>query len=285
MTPDRLTSLTAPRGVLWARQIAAVLRLEVKKTFLRRSALPVYLLALAPPALLVLRVVFVWTGGSTGGPAGSPPGATMAYAGLFQVYYLRLGVFFGCVAIFTRLIRGEILDQTLHYYLLAPLRREILVAGKYLAGWIASTTLFGISVAASFLLIYLPFGSRFLAAFLLEGPGLGHLASYLTVTALACLGYGSVFLLMGLLFRNPIVPAAVVLGWESIHLLLPPILQKMSVIHYLQSLSPVTVPVGPLAILADPTPAWVAVPGLLGVTVVVLVLACLRLRRFEPSAA
>jgi hypothetical protein len=57
------------------------------------------------------------------------------FAGLFHFYYLRLGIFFGCVGIFSNLFRGEMLEKTLHYYYLTPLRRELLVAGKYSRAW------------------------------------------------------------------------------------------------------------------------------------------------------
>ena len=38
------------------------------------------------------------------------------------------------MGIFSNLFRGEMLEKTLHYYYLTPLRRELLVAGKYLGG-------------------------------------------------------------------------------------------------------------------------------------------------------
>ena len=43
-------------------------------------------------------------------------------------------------------------------------------------------------------------------AYVFAGPGLGQLAAYLSVTALACLGYGSIFLALSLVFKNPILP-------------------------------------------------------------------------------
>ena len=94
-----------------------------------------------------------------------------------------------------------------------------------------------------------------------------------------------VFLLVGLFFRNPIIPGLLLYGWEWINFLLPPILKKISVIHYLQSLVPVPVPEGPFAVLVEPTPAWISVPSLLLFTGVVLVLASLHIRRMEISYA
>jgi len=58
----------------------------------------------------------------------------MIFAGIFQYFYLRLAIFFGCLGIFMNLFRGEMLDKTLHFWFLTPVRREVLLAGKYIAG-------------------------------------------------------------------------------------------------------------------------------------------------------
>ena len=105
--------------------------------------------------------------------------------------------------------------------------------------------------------------------------------TYLGITILGCLGYGAFFLVIGLFFRNPMIPAAIIYVWELINFLPPPLLKKISVIHYLHSLVPVPIPEGPFALVAEPTPAWVSVPGLLTVTAVVLVFASYRIRRME----
>ncbi len=64
------------------------------------------------------------------------------FAAVFQYFYLRLAIFFGCLGIFMNLFRGEMLDKTLHFWFLAPARREVLLAGKYLAGLIAAVVIF-----------------------------------------------------------------------------------------------------------------------------------------------
>jgi hypothetical protein len=58
-------------------------------------------------------------------------------------------------------------------------------------------------------------------------------------------------------------------------------LKKISVIHYLNSLAPVPVSEGPFAVIAEPTPAWIAVPSLIIVTVLVLIVASYRIRHLE----
>ena len=95
--------------------------------------------------------------------------------------------------------------------------------------------------------------------------------------------YGAIFLVVGLYFRNPIIPAVIIFLWEGINFLLPPLLKKVSVVFYLQSMLPVPVDDGPFAVIADPVSAWLAVPGLLVFTALTLVVAGLRIRGMEIS--
>src|SRR4051812_20937224 len=67
----------------------------------------------------------------------------VVFAGIFQYFYLRLAVFFGCLGMFMYLFSGEMSNRTLHYWFLAPATREVLLAGKYAAGLIASSVIFG----------------------------------------------------------------------------------------------------------------------------------------------
>jgi hypothetical protein len=48
-----------------------------------------------------------------------------------------------------------------------------------------------------------------------------------------------------LLLRNPIIPAVVILFWEGLNPVLPALLQKLSVLYYLQALTPVPAPTDP----------------------------------------
>jgi ABC-type transport system involved in multi-copper enzyme maturation permease subunit len=42
---------------------------------------------------------------------------------------------------FMYLFRGEMSNRTLHYWFLAPARRDVLLAGKYPAGFVAAAVL------------------------------------------------------------------------------------------------------------------------------------------------
>jgi ABC-type transport system involved in multi-copper enzyme maturation permease subunit len=216
------------------------------------------------------------------------PKDSLVFAGVFQFFYLRLAIFFGCVGVFTNLFRGEMLDKSLHFYLLTPIRREILAIGKYLAGLIATAVIFCTSTLLQLVALSLHFEGGEISAYLASG-GWGHVASYLGVTAAACVGYGSIFLAAGLLFRNPIIPAAMVLVWEGANMFLPAALKKVSVIFYLQSLSPVVAPPDAsmpalmklLITAAEPVPVAWALLGLLTLTVAILALAAQKARKLE----
>lgn len=270
---------------VWLRQLTGVIGLEWKKTFLSRRGWWVYLLALGPIGLNLLHWVVELRLRDV--RTHSVFQDTRIFAGPeFEVYFLHLGIFFGCVGIFSNLFRGEMLEKTLHYYFLTPVRRELLVIGKYLAGLIVALVLFEVSVGASFWLVGQHQGAAW-SEFLRHGPGFGQMGWYLAITALACVGYGAVFLVAGLFVRNPMIPAAVVWVWENLNPFLPSLLKRVSVIFYLKSLCPVQINVPPplnlLVTDTDPASAWFAVPGLLVVALLVLGYAAISARRLEIS--
>ena len=256
------------------------MRNEVRRNLFTRRRIWIYLLALVPALIVLAHLIF-----DTGprGPAQLEED-TQVLAGIVQLYYFRLGIFFACMAIFTWLFRGEMVERTLHYQFLVPVRREILVVGKFLAGAIVAMALFETAVLACFYLMYSRFGSAG-KSYVLDGPGLGQLGSYLLVTALACLGYGAVFLALSLLFKNPIIPGVVIMGWETIAPIFPGWAQRLSVTFYLKHLCPVSLPVtGPLAIfamVAEPVSPFIAVLGLLLLTITILALSCFLIHRME----
>lgn len=262
---------------LWAGQIAAILRLEVRKNFIGKRAILIYLLASIPILIMAVASAEISWQQSRHNNIGE---INIIFANVYEAVILRTIIFFGCAWIFMNLFRGEVVDRSLHYYFLSPLRREVLVCGKYLSGLVASVVLFGISTAGSLLFLYVGLGSAG-GSYFASGAGKGQAAAYLGITVLGCLGYGAAFMVIGLLFRNPIIPALLVYGWEWINFLLPPVLKKISIIHYLHSLSPVPVPEGPFAMVTEPTPAYLSIPGLLIVTAAVLVLASFQIRRME----
>jgi ABC-type transport system involved in multi-copper enzyme maturation permease subunit len=147
---------------LWVQQTLAILRMEVMKNFLSRRALLIYLLAALPVFLLTLLALF-------------PPDAdefgnfnelSIIYSAIYNALILRTVVFFGCAWIFMNLFRGEVVDRSLHYYFLSPVRREVLVVGKYLSGLLTAIILFGLTTLVSLFMLYFPrFSAKACATF------------------------------------------------------------------------------------------------------------------------
>lgn len=272
---------------LWCEQIRGVARIDLKRTFLTRRALWVYLIALAPVAIFgVGTLVRLET------HAQAAMGMdTRQFATTFQTFYLRFVVFFGCAGVFLNLFHGEVLNRSLHFYFLAPLRREVLLAGKYLSGLAAASVIFCLSVVLQFAALYGSHSPGAIEQLLFHGHGGEQMAAYLGVTILACVGYGSVFLFLGVLFRNALLPSIAVLVWESLSGYLPPLLQKVSIIYYLKSLCPVNAAAastnhggGILSFFSfnpEPAHASTAILALLILSFALLTAASLRLRRME----
>jgi ABC-type transport system involved in multi-copper enzyme maturation permease subunit len=265
---------------LFGSQISILVRNEVRRNLFTRRRIGIYLLAFIPVLIILTHDIFDRYNID---PAQIEQD-TLVLAGIVQLYYFRLGIFFACMAIFTWLFRGEMVERTLHYQFLVPVRREVLVVGKFLAGVIVAIALFEAAILACFSLTYSRFGAAG-KSYVFDGPGLGQLWSYLLVTALACLGYGAVFLALSLLFKNPIVPGVVIMGWEAIAPIFPSWAQMLSVTFYLKHLCPVSLPItGPLAIftvVAEPVSPLIAVLGLVCLSIAILALSCFLIHRME----
>ena len=263
---------------LWWLQARRVARIEIRRNLFSWKAAWIYFLAFVPTVIILIHTIFAQRMHASMGED------TNVLAGIVQFYYLRLGIFFGCLGVFSRLIRGEMIERSLHYYLLSPVRREVLLLAKFAAGSISALILFGTSIIASFALIYVTYGPAG-QDYVFNGAGMGQLEAYLAIVVLACLGYGAVFLLLSMMFRNPAPAALLVFAWEAINPVMPSLLQKISVASYLRHLMPVTIPgEGIFALLTvetEPVSAWIASLGLLVLIGVVLTYSCIRIRRLE----
>jgi len=146
------------------------------------------------------------------------------------------------------------LDKTLHFWFLAPARREALLAGKYLAGVIAAILIYGVGAALCFGIMLLAGGRRGIGLLLARPGGFAPVL----VRRFGCAGLCRIrecFSGGGPASAKLIVPAITILFWESVNDILPAMLQKLSVLYYVQSLCPVPVPMKPHATLTDPSSA------------------------------
>jgi ABC-type transport system involved in multi-copper enzyme maturation permease subunit len=272
------TLLRQQPWALWWTQARRLTVIELRRNLISWRASWIYFLAFIPTFIILVHLLI------DGHSPSSMAEDTGILAGIVQFYYIRLGIFFGCLGIFSRLIRGEMVERSLHFYLLSPVRREVLLLGKFAAGAISSLALFLTAIVADFALMYAGYGAAG-REYVFSGPGLAQLEAYVLIASLACLGYGAVFLLLSMMFRNPTPAAMLVLGWEAINPVLPSLLQKLSVASYLRHLMPITVPAeGIFALLTvetEPVSGWAASLGLLLLIAVVLIYSCYRIRSLE----
>ena len=103
---------------LWWVQARRLTRIELRRNLFSWRASWIYFLAFIPTLIISIHSIV--------GPHDptSIGDDTQVLASIVQLYYIRLGVFFGCLGIFSRLIRGEMIERSLHFYLLSPVRRS-----------------------------------------------------------------------------------------------------------------------------------------------------------------
>jgi hypothetical protein len=182
------------------RPVWAVMRMELRRGVSWRS-LWLFVMAFAPVTIIAAHAI--------GDHTHPLVQETLILNGILQIYYVRCGIFFGCLGIFLHLVRGEVAEKTLHYLFLAPVRREALLVGKFLA------------------------------------------------------------------------------FWEGVNGALPAWLKHVSVTFYLKPLFAVELPMKGIlslfTVVAEPTPPWLAVSGLVAFTCLVVALACWRMKRLEVS--
>src|SRR6185437_11710803 len=85
----------------WLSQLWTIVRIELKRALGMRRSIWIYLIALGPVAIIGLHAL-----NSPLGRYCSIGQDTTILADIFQLFYLRVGIFFGCMGLFTWLYRG-----------------------------------------------------------------------------------------------------------------------------------------------------------------------------------
>jgi ABC-2 type transport system permease protein len=154
-------------------------------------------------------------------------GALMATAVIhFLVVFVTL--FYG-----TALISEEIEGKTLTYLFTRPIPKPVIMIGKYLAlVWIAALLILP-TIFLSYVILYL---GPDMTAFLADGR---TLAKDIGIVFLAIMAYGGFFALLGAWLKHPILAGLIYgFGWEAIISYLPGFTRKLTITHYIQSISP-----------------------------------------------
>lgn len=166
---------------------------------------------------------------------GAAVGGGALFGMMIWLIYIRfivpvLGVFYG-----TALIADEVEDKTITYLFTRPIRRSLVLLGKYLAYLTCTVLLVLPSVVLVYFLV-IPIGGSIGASFPALAEDLGMLIAGLTA-------YGAVFALVGAQMKRPLVTGLVfAFGWEPVVLLVPGYMKRLTVAYYLQALVPHAMP-------------------------------------------
>lgn len=154
-------------------------------------------------------------------------GTLMATAVIhFLVVFVTL--FYG-----TALISEEVEGKTLTYLFMRPIPKPVIMIGKYLALVWTGAVLILPTIFLSYVILY---AGTEMASFLAD---MTTLAKDIGIVFLAILTYGGFFALLGAWLKHPILAGLIYgFGWEAIISYLPGFTRKLTITHYIQSISP-----------------------------------------------
>jgi ABC-type transport system involved in multi-copper enzyme maturation permease subunit len=205
-------------------------------------------------------------------------------AQLFRFFVLPFVTFILCAELSGNLFRAELADRTLHHVFLSPVRRELVVVGKFLAAVVVMAAALEISWLLSTGIALLPHGPGAALGALLSGEGLRHVLRHGLVLVLAPAAYGALFLLLGLAVKKPLHLGFLFFLWEWATLFLPQAFKRASIVHWLESLLPLRLRAeSHFARVAEPEPAWLAVLVLLAIAAGLVAASTLWARRMQLS--
>jgi len=161
-----------------------------------------------------------------------PPQFVLFHTMLFFLLFVSMfiALFYG-----TSIIGDEIDNKTITYLFTRPIPKYIIAIGKFLA-----------YIVGVFLILIPPIMISFLII-LSDGEMAGNFsntvntfANQLGVIILALIVYGAIFMFFGSRLRHPVIAGMLLaFGWEKITIIVPGLIRKFSVVHYLISALPV----------------------------------------------
>ena len=177
-------------------------------------------------------------------------------------------------------IADEIEDQTLSFLLMRPIQKLKLLLSKFLA-YLVGSVLF---IAPSHLIFTLIIATHPK----MPENVMFHLSmsvKYLAVIILGLLAYGSIFFVLSVSSKHPVLWGLLIaFGWEKITIAIPGNIKKISVIHYLLSISPkrnLSNRAQMLLEKAELSTGWIAISILLIITFAALCLSAQLFQRKE----
>lgn len=226
-------SIAAPEGSA-ARRFQAAFVLSLRRLIRTKFLMRISILAALPVVMAIL---------SYFGPDFASETETMRQIDgiwmlLISLVYLKFIVFFGASIFGFAVMRQEVEDQTLHYLLLQPVDRWMLIIGRFLAFLIIGSAICVTSLWISYFVLTGPrLGVGYVFDALFSEGRFQDLLTESLVIVLGLLVFGSLALLMASIFKS-VFYVLLLLAWESSLPYLPSSLKFWTITHYLHGLLP-----------------------------------------------
>ncbi len=208
------------------RAIALLMRLSIRELVLSRKTIALLLIS----GLLVGSCIIISLVTRIGLLKG--PSVSEAFGFLVTEAFLRFllpifSLFYGAA-----IVTDEVDGRTLNYLITRPIRRPVILLGKFLGFVVVTTIMLLVTLVLCWLAVLAGSGPALL---LKELPIL--LADGVMVV-FGILSYGALFTLSGAWLRKPAVPMLVyIFLWEHAVSFLPGNVQRLTILHFLESLT------------------------------------------------
>lgn len=201
-----------------------IFRMTLGQIFFSKKTLLMVIVAILPAAIsFIFRFL-------RHGPRGVEEFFPMVMITMYLMFLtILLALLYG-----TALIADEVENKTITYLFTRPIRKEAIVLSKFAAYLLGTMTILISSALLTFLIIATDTKMR--TSF---GANLSLLLKYLGVFTLALVAYGAIFTFLGASIKRPVlVGLFFAFGWEKIAVIVPGLIKKISVVHYLLSCYP-----------------------------------------------
>lgn len=200
---------------------AAVIGGTVRRMLLRKSTIFALVLLMIPPAISTYLLFdapndFNWLD-------------MFSSMGLYM--YLQIMILLYCLVFGTSLIHEEIDSRTITYMVIRGMKRWEPVVFKYIGYVISLSILFGFSIVINYILLAMNDGGGDLISHL------DLLLALLVISTVSIIVYGSLFMMIGIAFRKPLMVGLLfAFIWEIFIANLPGNIKSVTIMFYLRSL-------------------------------------------------
>lgn len=223
MMENTSSNESSPTGD-FMQTIKVIFTITLRQTIRSKKNIFMLIAAYLPVLLAIYFRVFI---------KDSPAGPENVISAVMRFYLQFLSAL---VALFyaTSLVADEIDNKTITFLFTRPVRKYAIIAGKFLAYLLEVFLILIPSMALTYFIIAA--GNGISTKPILS---LGHFGGQVGVIMLALAAYGAIFTFFGAWWKRPVVLGLLfAFGWEKIIFLVPGIVRRFSVIHYLNSLFP-----------------------------------------------